>query len=103
MYKNNRKIKKAKARHHPFSVLKRQFDHMKTRFRGLTKNTAQLMTLFALSSLWMARRQLLTHAGKVGLYVGNGRYEIRVAAKNKGRAGDLIVFDQFAAFKIGGD
>jgi IS5 family transposase len=29
------------------------------RFKGLQKNTAQLLTLFALSNLWMARRQLL--------------------------------------------
>ncbi len=34
---------------------------------GLAKNTAQLVTLFALSNLWMARRHLLTTAGKVHL------------------------------------
>jgi IS5 family transposase len=44
---------------HPFRVIKRQFGLMKVRFRGLQKNTAQLLTLFALSNLWMARRQLL--------------------------------------------
>jgi hypothetical protein len=27
--------------------------------RGLQKNTAHLLTLFALSNLWMARRQLM--------------------------------------------
>lgn len=32
---------------------------MKVRYRGLVKNTAQLHTLFALSSLWMVRRRLL--------------------------------------------
>ncbi|MFZ9298330.1 MAG: IS5/IS1182 family transposase, partial [Hylemonella sp.] len=32
---------------------------IKVRYRGLAKNTAQLVTLFALSNLWMARRQLL--------------------------------------------
>jgi IS5 family transposase len=44
---------------HPFRVIKRQFGHTKVRYRGLKKNTAQLHTLFALSNLWMARRQLL--------------------------------------------
>jgi IS5 family transposase len=43
---------------HPFRVIKRQFGHLKVRYRGLAKNTAQLHTLFALSNLWMARRQL---------------------------------------------
>jgi IS5 family transposase len=28
-------------------------------YRGLKKNTAQLVTLFALSNLWMARRTLM--------------------------------------------
>ncbi|ESW38342.1 transposase [Pseudomonas taiwanensis SJ9] len=46
---------------------KRQFGYVKTRFRGLAKNTAQLVTLFALSNLWMARRHLLTNAGEVRL------------------------------------
>jgi IS5 family transposase len=36
---------------HPFRVIKRQFGHMKVRYRGLAKNTAQLHTLFALSNL----------------------------------------------------
>ena len=44
---------------HPFRVIKRQFGLMKVRFRGLAKNTAHVITLFALSNLWMARRQLL--------------------------------------------
>jgi len=44
---------------HPFRVIKRQFGHMKVRYRGLAKNTAQLHTLFALSNLWMVRRTLL--------------------------------------------
>jgi IS5 family transposase len=48
-------------------VIKRQFAYGQVRFRGLAKNTAQLVTvtLFALSNLWMARRNLLTNAGKV--------------------------------------
>ncbi len=44
---------------HPFRVIKRQFGFTKVRYRGLAKNTAQVITLFALSNLWMARRRLL--------------------------------------------
>ena len=47
---------------HPFRVIKRQFGLAKVRFRELAKNTAHVMTLFALSNLWMARRQLLAMA-----------------------------------------
>ncbi|MND54857.1 hypothetical protein D3C80_459260 [compost metagenome] len=52
---------------HPFRVIKRQFGYVKTHFRGLAKNTAHLTTLFALSNLWMVRRQLLSAAGEVRL------------------------------------
>lgn len=45
---------------HPFRVLKRQFGYVKVRYRGLKKNTAQIVTLFALSNLWMVRYKLLT-------------------------------------------
>src|SRR5690606_6091721 len=41
----------------------RKFGYAKVRYRGLAKNTAQVLTLFALSNLWMARRQLLPSAG----------------------------------------
>jgi len=44
---------------HPFRVIKRQFGYIKTRYRGLKKNAAQIATLFALSNLWMARRDLM--------------------------------------------
>lgn len=50
---------------HPFRVIKRQFGFTKVRYRGLMKNTAALMTLFALSNLWMARRRLLALAVEV--------------------------------------
>ena len=40
-------------------MIKRQFGFVKVRYRGLKKNTAQLTTLFALSSLWMARSKLM--------------------------------------------
>jgi IS5 family transposase len=57
-------IEKAKAAirakvEHPFRVIKRQFGYVKVRYRGLRKNTAQLVTLFALSNLWMTRKTLL--------------------------------------------
>ena len=48
---------------HPFRVIKRQFGHVKTRYRGLAKNGAQVLTLFALSNLWMARQHLLAATG----------------------------------------
>jgi IS5 family transposase len=44
---------------HPFRVIKCQFGFVKVRYRGLAKNTAKLITLFALSNLWMARKQLM--------------------------------------------
>jgi len=71
IYKGKRRIERAKAQtrakvEHPFRVIKRQFGYMKTRFRGLVKNTAQLTTLFALSNLWMARKYVM------------GRGELRV-------------------------
>jgi transposase, IS5 family len=47
---------------HPFRVIKRQFGFTKVRYRGLAKNTAQIVTLFALSNLWMMRRQLMAMA-----------------------------------------
>jgi IS5 family transposase len=58
------KIEKLKAGvrakvEHPFRVIKRQFGFVKVRYRGLKKNTAQLVTLFALSNLWMVRGKLM--------------------------------------------
>lgn len=50
---------------HPFRVIKRQFGLLKVRYRGLQKNTGHLLTLFALSNLWMARRQLMAMKGAV--------------------------------------
>lgn len=58
------KLEQTKARirakvEHPFRVIKRQFGFVKVKYRGLAKNTANLMTLFALSNLWMVRKRLL--------------------------------------------
>jgi IS5 family transposase len=48
---------------HPFRVIKRQFGYVKVRYRGLAKNHAQVLTLFALSNLWMVRKRLLATTG----------------------------------------
>ena len=58
------KLEQTKARirakvEHPFRVIKRQFGFVKVKYRGLAKNTAILVTLFALSNLWMVRKSLL--------------------------------------------
>jgi IS5 family transposase len=56
----NRIIAKVRARvEHPFRVIKRQFGYIKTRYRGLAKNRAQLFTLFALGNLFLVRRKLM--------------------------------------------
>lgn len=48
----------------PFRVVKRQFGFIKVRYRGLAKNTAQLMSLFVLSNLRMMRRALMQITGE---------------------------------------
>ena len=48
---------------HPFRVIKRQFGFAKVRYRGIAKNAAQVLTLFALSNLWMSRGRLMPAAG----------------------------------------
>ena len=50
---------------HLFRVVKRQFGFSKVRYRGLAKNTGQLVTLFALANLWLARKRLFSLAGEV--------------------------------------
>ena len=39
---------------HPFHIVKNLFKHRKTRYRGLAKNTAQVVTLFGLANLVLA-------------------------------------------------
>lgn len=52
----NRIIAKVRAKvEHPFRILKRQFGHVKTRYRGLAKNRAHLFTL---GNLFLMRRRL---------------------------------------------
>ena len=50
---------------HPFHVVKNLFRHRKTRYRGLAKNTAQLLSLFGLANLMLARRWLLAANSQV--------------------------------------
>ena len=47
---------------HSFRVIKRQFVFTKVHYLGLKKNAAQLITLFALLNIWMARSRLLQKA-----------------------------------------
>jgi len=42
---------------HPFHVIKNLFGHRKTRYRGLGKNTAQLLSLFGFANLVLAGRR----------------------------------------------
>ena len=56
----NRVIAMVRARvEHPFRVIKRQFGHLKTRYRGLARNRARLFTLFALANLFLVRKRLM--------------------------------------------
>ena len=59
--KNLKASVRAKVRH-SFGVIKRQFGHANVHYHGLVKNTAQLITLFALSNIRMARRAPLQKA-----------------------------------------
>ena len=58
--RRNRKLSSIRAKvEHPYRVVKRQFGYLKTRYRGLKKNAAQVFTLFALANLYQVRRALL--------------------------------------------
>ena len=46
---------------HPFHVVKNLFRHRKARYKGLVKNTAQVVMLFGLANLVLAKNKLLTH------------------------------------------
>ena len=57
---------KARARalvEYPFHIVKNLFKHRKVRYRGLSKNTAQLHSLFALANLFIVRKHLLAANG----------------------------------------
>ncbi len=58
--KRNRKQSSIRARvEHVFRVIKRQFGFIKTRYRGLKKNAAQVNMLVGLANLYMLRRRLM--------------------------------------------
>ena len=57
----NRRLSRVRATvEHPFLVVKRLWGHAKVRYRGITKNLAQMHTLFALANLYRVRRQLMS-------------------------------------------
>lgn len=56
----NRARSRTRARgEHPFHVVKRLWNFMKVRYRGLAKNTARAFTMFGLANLYLLRRRLL--------------------------------------------
>ncbi|WP_422509183.1 IS5 family transposase, partial [Stenotrophomonas sp. GZD-301] len=48
---------------HPLRVIKHQFGYTRGRYCVLAKNGAQVLTLFALSNLWVTRRQFVPAQG----------------------------------------
>lgn len=57
--KRNKKLSSIRAIvEHPFQVLKCQWGFVKVRYRGLTKNSLQLQTVFMLINIFKARRKL---------------------------------------------
>jgi len=57
-------INRTRSRHrargeHGFLVVKRLWNFMKVRYRGLAKNTARAFTMFGLANLYLLRRRLL--------------------------------------------
>jgi IS5 family transposase len=58
--KENKRHNKVRAFvEHPFHVLKCLWRYTKVRYKGLTKNSAQLFTLFGLANLYLARRKII--------------------------------------------
>jgi IS5 family transposase len=45
---------------HAFHVVKCLWNYRKTRYKGLYKNAAQVLSLFALANLYLARKELMT-------------------------------------------
>ncbi len=59
---------------HPFRVIKCQFGHRKARYRGLAKNTSQLLVMFVLSNLWVARKRIFQgHRHECACSAGEGQ------------------------------
>jgi IS5 family transposase len=47
---------------HPFRIIKDLWGHRKTRYKGLYKNTVQMLMLFGLSNLYLSRKAILQGA-----------------------------------------
>ena len=58
---------------HPFRVIKQQFGYRKVPYKGLAKNAHHLNMLFALSNLYLCRRQLANQYAVLRLLCKNGR------------------------------
>lgn len=55
----NRRLSRVRATvEHPFLVVKRLWGHAKVRYRGISKNLAQMHTLFGLANLYRVRYRL---------------------------------------------
>lgn len=70
MREETRKAKVRARVEHPFRVVKCVFGYTKTRFKGLAKNTVQVVTLFALANLYAVRRHLMSKAGQLRPQLG---------------------------------
>lgn len=77
-----------------FRVIKRQFGYTKLRDRGLAKNAVQVLTLFALSNMWMARRRLLTAAGSLRVSGGGNPRELAISGAIKLGEGPIDALKQ---------
>lgn len=70
-YREEKKKAQVRARvEHPFRIVKCVFGFVKVRFKGLAKNTAQVMTLFALANLYLVRKRLMAMTGSLRPQVG---------------------------------
>ena len=58
-YINQTRSRRRARGEHAFHVVKRLWGYAKVRYRGLAKNTARLLTAFALANLYMLRRRLM--------------------------------------------
>jgi len=59
--RRSRKLSSVRSRVEPiFRVVKCQFGYIKTRYRGIAKNAAQVFTLIGLANLYLKRQALMT-------------------------------------------
>lgn len=60
--KRNKKLSSVRAKvEHPFQIVKHLWKHRRVRYKGLSKNTSQFHTLFALANLYRVRKQILSN------------------------------------------